>query len=262
MLRRPRSADIECAVLLVLAVLFLSLGACSFDWDLFDPRLQSGSAGGGGQGGGQGGQGGAAGGGAGGIGGGGAGGGEARRIGCSDGERDAYLDSAAQPNIAGCSGGFDVPGLTTVGSRTPACDRQAGDDGQNPEGVGCSVEDLCAEGWAVCNDAMEVASASATGECPPPPDAPAIWITRQGGPAMSSAVCDATGSDNLTGCGASLGSAPGSSCAPLDQQLLYDDCVAATAWECGPDTNRYVELDVVTKTGPAEGGVLCCRQDA
>lgn len=241
----------------MLAFFILSVSACSFDWDTLDPRV-SGAGGRGGEGG-DGGVGGE--GGTGGVGGSDGGGGSAAEsVGCSDGEREAYTDPVLQPNIAGCSGGFDVPGMNTVGSRLPACDRQGGDDGPNPDGVGCSVEDLCADGWTVCHDAMEVATASATGLCPPPPDTPAIWITRQGGPAMSSGTCDAAGSDNLTGCGASLGSAPGSSCAPLDHQLLYDDCVAATAWDCGADTNLYVELAVVTKSGPAEGGVLCCRK--
>src|SRR5437879_2912205 len=61
-------------------------------------------------------------------------------IGCSDGEREGFTDLARWPDIAGCSGGFTVPGLVaanpgtacglaTFDTLTPSCERKAGDDG-------------------------------------------------------------------------------------------------------------------------------------
>ena len=62
---------------------------------------------------------------------------------------------AGQPNIAGCAGGFDVPGVTTAASMQPNCGRISGNSSINPQGTGCSVEDLCSEGWHVCTGAED-----------------------------------------------------------------------------------------------------------
>src|SRR5688572_32665715 len=48
-------------------------------------------------------------------------GGEAPASGCADGSREAYRDELA---IAGCSGGFEEPGVVSAASKTTSCDRQ------------------------------------------------------------------------------------------------------------------------------------------
>src|SRR5262245_43793563 len=89
-------------------------------------------------------------------------------VGCADGTREAYVDEQAFPDVAGCSGGFQVPGVTTPESQAPQCDRMAGNDGSNAVGSGCSVADLCAEGWRVCESADDLGMSSSTGRCPGP----------------------------------------------------------------------------------------------
>ncbi len=179
--------------------------------------------------------------------------------GCADGFREAFLDRAAQPNLAGCAGAFNVPGVTTAESLAPACGREAGDDGLNRSGTGCSVEDLCSAGWHVCKTAGEVGARSTTGGCESPdPASTAFWLTRQAeDPAGECAPPVVT--NNLTGCG-NFGQAPVASCTPLLRVLSVADCVPSAAWYCGngaEDDQR--EAAIVTKTGQAEGGVLCCR---
>lgn len=182
-------------------------------------------------------------------------------IGCSDGTREAYKDMGAQPKIAGCSGGFDVPGVTTPESMAPTCNRMSGNDSANPQGTGCSVEDLCAEGWHVCVDAPEVASTSATGQCDPVADAtPVFWLTRQ--------VQDPSGNcipppatNNLTGCG-NMGGMPinPGSCNPLDHRMRQQDCAPTQNWYCGQTMqDGAIEAQIVVKIGSGEGGVLCCK---
>ena len=79
-------------------------------------------------------------------------------IGCSDGTREAFTNMGTHPNIAGCSGGFSVAGVTTQNSMSPQCNRGAGNSSGNTFGNGCSVEDLCAAGWHVCTSSAEVQS--------------------------------------------------------------------------------------------------------
>lgn len=173
-------------------------------------------------------------------------------IGCADGEREGFVDAAAEPNIAGCSGGFAVAGL--LADAAPACGRIAGDDGEVPDGAGCNATDLCGPGWHVCLTPGQVASAA--GDCAgstPQGAPPLFFATRQSGP--GSAGCGA-GANDLFGCG-SLGLAPLASCAPLDR-FSNDLCAALGApWSCGADGIN--EANNVTKSGPDGGGVLCCR---
>lgn len=185
--------------------------------------------------------------------------------GCSDGFREAFIDRDAQPNLAGCAGAFDVPGVTTDASLAPACDRQAGDDGANRNGMGCSVEDLCSAGWHVCKSAAELGARSTTGGCEAAdPGTPAFWLTRQaqtgsldGGAPDECAAAPAI--HNLTGCG-SLGQPSAASCAPLLRTMRQDDCIPTQAWYCGDGVeNGLDEARIVRKTRVAEGGVVCCR---
>jgi hypothetical protein len=180
-------------------------------------------------------------------------------VGCSDGSREYFVDLQGQPDIAGCSGGFSVAGVSTPGSMAPACGRVAGNDSANPTGSGCTVEDLCSVGWHVCVDAADVGNSSSTGQC----DAAApneFWLTRQ--------VQDSQGTcapppavNNITGCG-TLGGSPQDpqSCAPLTNRMRAADCVPTQAWYCGAtQADGAIESQLVVKVGPAEGGVLCCR---
>lgn len=177
-------------------------------------------------------------------------------IGCADGERELFVDEAASPNVAGCSGGFDVPGVTTAESKALGCGRDGGDDGGNKDGVGCSVADLCAEGWHVCQslDEIDVAGCPNDGN-----EDPAFFVTRVS-TAPGAVSCSASGNDNLVGCGVGVGQAPSpaDSCSPLDSVLIFSLCdTELDAWDCG--ANADLEVDVVTKPKKDEGGALCCR---
>jgi hypothetical protein len=264
------------AVLLALPAALCGVG-CSFDWDGLDPRggtstsaTSTGPGGSGGTlgtgGGGQGGSmtstssqgGGGVGGNTGGMGGAGGQGGSPLEIGCSDGTRELYDDALVETSIAGCSGAWNVPGLSTSQSMAPQCNRQAGNDGVNSAGSGCSVEDLCAAGWTVCPSSTAVAAAASDGACPTTGPT-GLWITRQGGMTVGTECMDG-GLDDLIGCGFGIGKAAGITCAPLDRTFLHSDCTTAASWDCGDvATYQTTEHLIVTKPGLSQGGVLCCR---
>lgn len=138
----------------------------------------------------------------------------------------------------------------------PACGRQGGDDGPNPNGAGCSIEDLCAVGWHVCKSAADVAVSSGNAGCA----ADAVngfWLTRQaqtdGGSCAPPPV-----DNNPSGCG-SVGLAVSTSCAPLNRYMRYTTCQAAPPWVCGTAAEALSEAAVIAKLGPAQGGVICCK---
>src|SRR5262245_3879393 len=79
-----------------------------------------------------------------------AGTGAVSRIGCADGTREGFQSQTKYPTIAACSGAWTIPGLIANDTLVPRCQRRAGNDGANTSGQGCSVADLCAEGWHVC----------------------------------------------------------------------------------------------------------------
>lgn len=196
--------------------------------------------------------------------------------GCADGQRDAFRDRARYPDIAGCAGGFALPGLNREAA--PSCARIAGDDGPNPTGVGCRASDLCAEGFHVCRSAGDVRARSRDG-CAGAQDGPpdCFWATRQTGPGClqcaTGTALDCTSRDcrsncantanttnDIFGCG-SLGSVPQASCAPLDRSG-NNLCTALRApWRCDdpPMEADARESEFVVKLGPEAGGVLCCR---
>ena len=180
-------------------------------------------------------------------------------MGCADDSRELFDDVDLEPDIAGCSGAWDVPGLSTPASMMPACSREAGNDGVNAAGTGCSVEDLCATGWAVCADAAEVAMKASTGMCPATGTA-GLWATRQGG-MPNGEECQDGNLDDVTGCGYAIGLTAGMTCAPLNRVLQHPSCTSSTNWDCA-DSATYLtsEQEIVTKPGLGEGGVLCCRQ--
>jgi hypothetical protein len=177
--------------------------------------------------------------------------------GCSDGSRELFDETTQEPNIAGCEGGFSVPGVTTPESREPACDRKAGNNSENASGDGCSVADLCAQGWHVCDGDNDVtASVIGSTPCPSSTD-PTFWITRQA--TDGSKQCVTGGVNNVVGCGTGVGEPAQKSCAPLNTMMLFSHCEALTAWDCGTATEGTNESQVVTKSAFDQGGVLCCR---
>jgi hypothetical protein len=185
-------------------------------------------------------------------------------IGCADGSREAFVDLRMFPSIAGCAGGWSVAGVVSNASNNPACGRAGGNDGARPNGSGCTVEDLCAAGWHVCGGANELDSlnvtcaqarlAPATG----PMGAPMFFATRQRG--VTGTICNANdniGTNDVHGCG-NFGLVEDPNCAPLDHQLSHVECDSQSPWSCG-DANSTTEALLVTKSGPAAGGVLCCH---
>jgi hypothetical protein len=193
--------------------------------------------------------------------------------GCADGTREAFRSLDRYPDIAGCSGGFAMPGVVVV--QAPACARHAGNDSRNPTGDGCNVSDLCATGWHVCTGAKEVASRSPDGCTGALDSSPGtFFVTRQSGPGYG--VC-ATGTqrcapstgrlgclqtpelrDDFFGCG-DFGPPASPSCAPLNRSG-GDNCeTMPRPWKC---SGHITEAATVTKHGAESGGVLCCRDRA
>ena len=78
-------------------------------------------------------------------------------VGCADGEREGFLSLAKYPAIAGCSGGWSLPGITVALS--PACTRSAGADSTNAVAVGGLAE--VAFERARYSDAMDFARRAA-----------------------------------------------------------------------------------------------------
>lgn len=190
--------------------------------------------------------------------------------GCSDGEREYFTPPypGAYDDIAGCAGGFRVPGITTPASMQPQCARNAGDDSPNANGEGCSVEDLCSAGWHVCKSAAEVSSKTSMTGCAAfgwnAPDQ--FWLTRQA-QSDGGECAGPPAKNNLTGCGTGIGNDPGwnSKCGPLNRTANYKACIPTAAWFCGngqqndPDSGMLNEAEIVQKVSAEEGGVLCCR---
>ncbi len=180
-----------------------------------------------------------------------------QQMGCSDGEREALTDATAFPDIAGCAGAWSESGILDV---EPSCSRLSGDDSINPSGLGCSPEDLCAKGWHVCASPEEVDAAMGGNGCGtdwPPDSFFAVAMS-----ANNDGDCDPDGTNDLFGCGSAGGGAP-ASCAPLDRSS-GDKCEDLPGtWECpGGLFGSSTEGDDVKKSGPAGGGVLCCRDPA
>ncbi len=176
--------------------------------------------------------------------------GGASPIGCSDGTREGFTDLVAHPTIAGCSGGFSVPGVATA----PACGRFSGNDSTNKSGVGCSIGDLCAAGWHVCISPTDVVAHSLNGCADAAPVAGLFFATQT--KSAGSALCDGGGNNDVFGCG-TLGATPDPlTCGPVNR-FSGDLCAALAApWNCG--TDNLNESKDLTKQGPAGGGAICC----
>lgn len=178
---------------------------------------------------------------------------EVSPIGCADGQREALLDEVAFPNVAACAGGFWIPG---VAAPVPLCDRQGGDDGPLADGMGCSIEDLCAAGWHLCASRYEVMAAG-LGSCDGQAWGGQFFATSQSG--EGSNACADTGTNDVFGCG-DVGYSMVSGCAPLNRST-GNLCVSIPgAWSCNEDA--YDEVSHLVKPGPDTGGALCCRDGA
>jgi hypothetical protein len=185
--------------------------------------------------------------------------------GCADGTREAFTDNVRFPSIAGCAGAWSVPGLISERSMAPGCARAAGNDGSNPTGIECTVEDMCADGWHVCGGASELTvkgvSCQDAGIVPMTAQGGAMFFaTRQRGtPPTGCSPGATTGSNNLHGCG-NFGRVEDPGCAPpLDRQIENTACTANPPWSCSDPVSIMTEAMVVTKSAAAAGGVLCCR---
>jgi hypothetical protein len=221
--------------------------------------------------------------------------GTAAQTGCADGTREGFVDLNANPNIAGCSGGWSVPGImiTNPGTApacpgvmthdtvTPACGRMGGDDGLNPTGTGCNVADLCAAGWHVCATSADIDSHSPDG-CNGSVldgDPPLFFASRQSSNGFgvcatgtrTDADCNSSSgtrgcaqtaatSNDVFGCGNIGSTAPLVDCAPIDH-FGNDLCsgLSGTSWACNDNSGGLCEAYVVTHANAQFGGVLCCR---
>ncbi len=218
--------------------------------------------------------------------------------GCADQTREGFRDVARFQRVAGCAGAWSVPGLhasppggpngcpgvRTYDTRVPHCGRRAGNSLRDPYGQGCSAADLCADGWHVCEGAVELTAVVPDGcaGAVNAGDPPVIFLTRQSsngcgvcalGQRMD-ADCDAlqcTASclptsriaNDLFGCG-NFGQLIETSCGPLNRSTTnLCSALAGSPWRCdaaGPeDDNGLCEAYTIVKESPTHGGVLCCR---
>lgn len=248
---------------------------------------QAGGGAGGAQTGGSGGAGGLHAGGAGGGLGGGDGGVPASKAGCADGTREGFATMGKYPDIAACDGAWDKAGIFNM---PILCNREAGNTGKNAEGLGCTVSDLCAEGWHVCHGKDDVLQRNPTGGpaiegCKGVMDgaqSPVFFTTQMSSTGAFECASGAGATNDLFGCG-DLGcdftSDPNvkALCAPLVMSS-HDLCkglrndlgcgdwcnhlgkypALTNAWSCGQDGNAEA-LNVVKTQADQQGGVLCCR---
>ena len=184
-------------------------------------------------------------------------------IGCADGTREGYLNVGGYPLIAACGGGWQVAGLLSATATTPQCGRQGGNSGAHPAGAGCSVADLCAEGWHVCRTALEVFQLA--GDCKdavgPAGAGHTFFVTLQRATGNTCPAANDVGTNNLHGCG-NFGSPEDRTCSPFMTMLQDTDCTANTPWLCPVTTSgsvTHAEYETVTKAGSARGGALCCH---
>jgi hypothetical protein len=205
--------------------------------------------------------------------------------GCSDDSREGFLDKAKFPLLAACQGAWTIKGIH---HGVPACKREGGNDGKNAKGVGCNVEDLCAEGWHVCYGAKDVLERNPHGcndiDAGAQPG-PKFFLARTSSTGAFNCSQDSTKfgspgtSNDLFGCGTlgcGLNPKTYPSCKPLNR-ASHDVCKGLrndkncgawcqhlgkfpgepNVWDCGKSTT--LEANNVIKSDPTrQGGVLCC----
>lgn len=174
--------------------------------------------------------------------------------GCSDGTREAFIDSGS--GIAGCEGAWTIRGLRADAGAE--CARRSGNTSKNKkDGESCAAEDLCAFRWHVCRDKADVLThgGDAPGEiCESVASSgKTFYATAQ--PSDGNAVCGldgGTGLNDVFGCGdMSLGATV---CFPLNRVIGVSQGLAP--FDLGSDDARE-RANVAKAQGL--GGVLCCR---
>jgi hypothetical protein len=183
--------------------------------------------------------------------------------GCSDGSREGFRSVDIWPDIAGCAGAFDQPGILGAMAKQRTCNSLAGDTNSNVLGIHCSAADLCAPSWHPCRGPADVAVHSPSGDCEScvPAGEQRFFITAVAASSMGVCSPDAQASNDLHGCGG-LGEPEDATCAPLSRRMGFADCLGTKGvWSCGGQADSMQEARLVRKTGTTLGGVLCCRGD-
>jgi hypothetical protein len=182
------------------------------------------------------------------------------QTGCADGTREGFVDVGIWQLIAGCSGAFRIPGVVGAPASSPHCARLGGNSGANPAGIGCSIADLCADGWHVCKDAREVERLSPSDcESAAPPGQTRFFAVQGGSSPQGVCYADVAAANDVHGCG-TLGQPEVAACQPLDRRLSFADCLASSGvWWCGTASDHLNEANLVFKTDGAFGGALCCK---
>ena len=178
-------------------------------------------------------------------------------VGCSDGTREGFLDMLKFNNLAACSGAWTVPGIHHPG---PACNRKSGNTGENRDGDGCNLEDLCAEGWHVCLGRGDVQTRSEYG-CNGildgmPQNEPYLFITRTSSTGNLNCDPDTVGvplnMNDIFGCGNFGCAATGSECDPLTLSG-HNNCQALTK-NCGCRKQADGSVSCSSSGGECNGG--------
>jgi hypothetical protein len=182
--------------------------------------------------------------------------------GCSDGTREGFRDLQLWPDIAGCAGAFDQPGILGELATRRTCNSLAGDTNSNVLGIHCSAADLCAPSWHPCRGGIDVAVHSPSGDCEScvPAGEQRFFIAAVAASAMGVCSPDPQASNDLHGCGG-LGEPEDATCSPLSRRMGFADCLASGVWSCGGPADSMQEARLVRKSGTTKGGVLCCRGD-
>jgi hypothetical protein len=199
--------------------------------------------------------------------------------GCSDGTREGFRKIENHPLIAACAGGWSIPGLLSTTARNPQCGRRSGSI--NPMGIGCSVADLCSPHWHPCNNGQDLLDHSPGGcEGMLSQGERAFFLVMTGASNMGmcypesspDSSADFILKNDLHGCGSNdIGLAESMQCSPLTRRMGFDECnktkdlsagdEAGSVWNCGNSNQSLSEAEMVYKTGPLFGGVLCCKGD-
>ncbi len=183
-------------------------------------------------------------------------------VGCADGTREGFQSLTDYPRIAACSGGWTVGGVTRP-NLVPTCNRQAGNNGVNQEGTGCSAADLCASGWHVCNGKTEVQADTGSKGCQDsvPAGTPdkAMFFAVQQHSDMNS-VCDdtqTTRDNDVFGCG-NLGVQLTSdkNCGVLTRALASEQPGKCGYNEAEPPLGPWQCPAVVAHSDLHEGGIV------
>ena len=183
--------------------------------------------------------------------------------GCSDGSREGFRNVEIWPNIAGCAGAFDQPGIIGEMANRRTCNSLAGDTNSNVLGIQCSAADLCAPSWHPCRSGADVAVHSPSGDCEScvPAGEQRFFIAAVAASSMGVCSPDPQASNDLHGCGG-LGEPEDATCSPLSRRMGFADCLGTLGvWSCGGQADSMQEARLVRKTATTLGGVLCCRGD-